>query len=152
MHVGNYLQLAQTTQQQLADALIKVANHHGDEPDVEETCQLLASWSRLDVEKLKPLVDRYSKNKSEEPERLIQIRFDEPRSGSLALMRDLQDLWLVANEVQLCWIVLDQASKALRDRDLEYVCSQCSEHTKRQLTWLLHRIRQAAPQTLVVAA
>lgn len=152
MYVGNYLGLVHTSEQQLADALIQVANHHQNEPDVEETCQLLASWSRSHLEKLKPPIDRYSKNKSDEPERLIQIRFDEPRSGSLGLMRDLQDLWLLANEVQLCWMVLEQASKALRDRDLESVCTQCSEQTKRQLTWLLHRIRQAAPQTLVVAA
>lgn len=151
MHVGNYLGLVHTSEQQLADALIQVANHHGDEPDVEETCKLLASWSRLHVEKLKPLVLRYFEDKSDEPERLNQVLFTEPRSGSLALMRDLHDLWLLASEVQLCWMVLDQASKALRDRELESVCSQCSEQTKRQLKWLLQRIRQAAPQTLVVA-
>lgn len=151
MHVGNYLGLVHTSEQQLADALLQVANHHQDEPDIEETCQLLALWSRLHVEQLKPLVERYSEDKSDEPERLNQALFTEPRSGSLALMRDLHDLWLLANEVQLCWMVLDQASKALRDRDLESVCSQCSEQTKRQLTWLLQRIRQAAPQTLVVA-
>lgn len=151
MHVGNYLGLVHTSEQQLADALIQVANHHGDEPDVEETCKLLSSWSRLHVEQLKPLVLRYAEDKSDEPERLNQVLFTEPRSGSLALMRDLHDLWLLASEVQLCWMVLDQASKALRDRELESVCSQCSEQTKRQLTWLLQRIRQAAPQTLVVA-
>jgi hypothetical protein len=152
MHVGNYLGLLENSERQLADALMVIAQHHKDEPDVEQTCKLLASWSQQSLEKLKPFIDRYSEAKSDEPERLKQDLFKEPRTGSLALLRDLHDLWLLANEVQLCWTVLDQAAKALRDRDLEAACTQCGAQTKRQVKWLSHRIRQAAPQALVVAA
>lgn len=152
MHVGNYLGLIENSEQQLADALMAISQHHGDEPDIEQTCELLASWSRQNLEKLKPLIERYSEEKSDEPERLKRDLFESPRTGSLALLRDLHDLWLLASEVQLCWSVLDQAAKALRDRDLESVCTECSAQTKRQVSWLLHRIRQAAPQALVVAA
>jgi hypothetical protein len=152
MHVGNYLSLVYASEQQLADALLQVTHHHRDEPDVEETCELLASWSLKNAEKVKPFVDRYAESRSDEPERLHQALFDEPRSGSLALIRDLHDLYLIASEVQLCWSVLEQAANALRDRNLQSVCSECSAQTKRQHSWLLHRIRQAAPQTLVVAA
>ncbi len=66
-------------------------------------------------------------------------------------MRDLHDLWLIASEAQLCLGVLEQASKALRDRELEAFCLKFNGQTKRQLDWLLNRIRQAAPQALVVA-
>jgi hypothetical protein len=152
MHVGNYLTLLHDSEQQLIDGLLQVANHHGDEPDVEETCELLASWSQKNLQQLKPLVDRYAEDKNEEPERLLQDLFQKPRTGSLALMRDLQDIWLIANQVQLCWAVLDQAAKALRDRQLQAVCNDCSAQTKRQVNWLFQRIRQAAPQALVVAA
>ena len=152
MHVGNYLELLENSEQQLADALMMLAQHHGDEPDIEQTCELLASWSRQNLEKLKPLIERYSEEKSDEPERLKRDLFEEPRTGSLALLRDLHDVWLLASEVQLCWSVLEQAAKALRDRDLESVCTQCSAQTKRQVNWLLQRIQQAAPQALVVAA
>lgn len=152
MHVGNYLGLLENSERQLVDALVTIAQHHGDEPDIKQTCELLASWSQQNLEKLKPLIDRYSDAKSDEPERLKQDLFKQPRTGSLALVRDLHDLWLLANEVQLCWMVLDQAAKALRDRELETACTECSAQTKRQIRWLLSRIQQAAPQALVVAA
>ena len=151
MHVGNYLGLVHNSEQQLADAFEKIANHHGDEPDIYQTCQLLSSWSRQHIQALKPLIDRYSEEKSEEPQRLSQTLFAQPRTGSLALLRDLHDLWLLANEVYLCWIVLSQAAKALRDKELETTCDRLDGQTKQQISWLLTRIKQAAPQTLVVA-
>lgn len=151
MHVGNYLGLVHNSEQQLADAFMTIANHHADEPDIYQNCQLLSSWSRQHVQALKPLIDRYSEEKSEEPEKLSKTLFEEPRTGSLALLRDLHDLWLLANEVYLCWIVLSQAAKALRDKELEAACEQFDGQTKQQISWLLTRIKQAAPQTLVVA-
>lgn len=152
MHVGNYLGLAHNSEQQLADAFRTIADHHGDEPDIYQTCQLLASWSQNHVQALKPLIDRYSEHKSDEPEQLSKTLFEEPRTGSLALVRDLHDLWLLANEVHLCWTVLLQAARALRDRELESACQQFDDQTHRQITWLMHRIKQAVPQALVVAA
>jgi hypothetical protein len=46
MHVGNYLELVHTSEQQLADAFLTIAKHHSDEPDILQTCQLIASWSK----------------------------------------------------------------------------------------------------------
>ncbi|BAY43620.1 hypothetical protein SAMD00079811_12000 [Scytonema sp. HK-05] len=151
MHIGNYLGLLDASEQQLVDALLLVADHHGDEPDIYQTCQLVASWSQEAIASLQPLIERYSEEKSDEPERLTQVLFAGPRTGSLALMRDLHDLWLLASEVQLCLGVLDQAAKALRDPELEAFCQRFTAQTKRQLAWLHSRIQQAAPQALVVA-
>ena len=151
MHVGNYLSLVHASEQQLARAFTQVADHHGDEPDVFQVCQFLADLSEQHVTRLRPLVDRYAEEKNDEPERLSQTLFSEPRSGSLALLRDLHDLWLLASEVQLCWTVLSQAAQGLRDNDLLAACEQGNQETKRQLTWLITRIKQAAPQTLIVA-
>src|ERR687886_610333 len=152
MHVGNYLGLVHNSEQQLADAFTTIADHHGEEPDIYNICHLLASWSRNHVQALNPLLERYSEQKSEEPARLTQTLFEEPRSGSLALVRDLHDLWLLTHEVHLCWVVLLQAARALRDRELESICQQFDDQTQRQNSWLLTRIKQAAPQALVVAA
>ena len=63
MHVGNYVGLTRGSEQRLVDALNTVAEHHGDEPDIFETCQLLASWSRKHIEHLKPLEQRYGEDK-----------------------------------------------------------------------------------------
>lgn len=152
MHVGNYLGLVHGSEERLVEALTKVAEHHGDEPDIEETCGLLASWSRGHLKHLKPLVRKYSEHRNAEPANLEQALFHGPRQGSLALLRDLHDLWLLANEVQLCWTVLEQAAQALRDDELEQVCQECGQDTKRQINFFLTRIKQAAPQALVVAS
>lgn len=151
MHVGNYLGLVHGSEQHLVDALKKVAEHHGGEPDIEETCRLLASWSEKHLEHLGPLVQKYGENKNPEPADMEKALFHGPRKGSLALLRDLHDLWLLANEVQLCWTVLEQAAQALRDDELERVCQECGRETKRQIAFFLTRIKQAAPQALVVA-
>ena len=151
MHVGNYLGLVHVSEEQLANAFLTVAEHHQDEPDIGSICHLLASWSQEHLERLKPLIDKYNDQRSDEPERLHQVLFEGTRTGGLALLRDLHDLWLLANEVHLCWIVLDQAAKGLRDAQLEEICLACDKETQRQLAFLLTRIKQAAPQTLMVA-
>ena len=152
MHVGNYLGILHRSEQDLADAFKTIADHHGDEPDVYNMCKFLSSWSEEHVEDIKPLADRYSEEKSDEPDRLKQTLFEQPRTGSLALVRDLHDLWLLANEIHLCYIILLQAARALRDLEMEKICQQFDEQTDRQILWLLTRIKQAAPQALVVAA
>lgn len=151
MHVGTYLGLIRGSEQRLVDALKTIAEHHRDEPDINGTCQLLAAWSRTHLEELAPLVQKYGEQRPAEPANLEQSLFHGPRQGSLALLRDLHDLWLMSNEVQLCWIVLEQAAQALRDDQLEHVCQVCSRDTRRQTAFLLTRIKQAAPQALVVA-
>ncbi|AKD55261.1 hypothetical protein [Spirosoma radiotolerans] len=151
MHIGNYLSLVQQSEQQLSRAFSQVADHHGDEPDIYQVCQTLSDWSRQHTTELQPLVDRYRSDKSDEPERLSQTLFDKPRTGGLALLRDLHDLYLLATEVELCWVVLLQAARGLRDQELESRCETFDKTTKRQLTWLMTRIKQAAPQTLIVA-
>lgn len=151
MYVSSYLGLLHASEQQLINALLMVADHHEDEPDIYQTCQLVATWSKEAISDLEPLIERYSEDKSEEPEQLTQQLFAGPRTGNLALLRDLHDLWLLANEVQLCLGVLEQAAKALRDPELEAFCQRFTAQTKRQLTWLHSRIQQAAPQALVVA-
>jgi hypothetical protein len=151
MHAGNYLGLLQSSEEQLADAFLAVADHHQDEPDIGGICHLLASWSREHVQIIDPLIQRYGDQKSDEPERLKQSLFEGTRNGSLALLRDLHDLWLLANEVHLCWVVLSQAALALRDNEMDTACKTCDKETNRQLAFLLTRIKQSAPQSLVVA-
>ncbi|MFZ5658475.1 MAG: molybdopterin oxidoreductase [Pseudomonadota bacterium] len=152
MHVGHYLELLRASEQQLADALLAVAGQHGDEPDIEQTCRLLAAWSQDAGQVLAPLVTRYATEAPGEPERLHQALFRGVRRGNLALVRDLHDLYLLAQEVQLSAGVLSQAARALRDQELLAACESIGAQSKRQLDWLLTRIRQAAPQALVVAA
>jgi hypothetical protein len=152
MHIGHYIELAHKGHQSFAKALRDVAQHHGDEPDITATCTLLAGWSHQMAQDLTPFIEKYGEEKDDEPDRLLSILFIEPRSGSLALLRDLHDLWLMSNEAELCCLVLKQAASGLHDKELLTVCNTMEQQTKRQTAWLLTRIKSAAPQTLIAAS
>lgn len=151
MHIGNYINMMHKSGQDIGKAFRLVAKQHGDEPDVTGTCLLLASWTDELVQKLKPFADKYGEERSEEPDRLMHTLFKEPRLGSMGLLRDLQDLWLMTNEGEVCAIILRQAASALHDKELIQVCNEIEKTAKRQSSWLLTRMKSAAPQTLVVA-
>jgi hypothetical protein len=151
MHIGNYINMVHKSGEDLSKAFRMVANEHGDEPDVEETCLLLAGWIDGLVEKVKPFTEKYGDEKSKEPDRLMRTLFKEPRKGSMGLLRDLQDLWLMSDEAQVCAIILRQAASGLRDKELIEVCNEIEAMAKRQASWLLTRMKSAATQTLIVA-
>ncbi|HNA85332.1 MAG: hypothetical protein KF854_13365 [Nitrospira sp.] len=151
MNIGVYVRLAHHSETQLAEAFLQVSDHHRDEPDVEETCRLLSSWSKEKSNGIRPFIATYGEPRVNEPETLFSDLFQGPRTGGLALLRDLHDLWLLATEAMISWTVLLQASRALRDEDLEHLCTRHITQTDRQLAWLQTRTKQAAPQALVVA-
>jgi hypothetical protein len=151
MKLGLYLKMVEDSERDLTEALLTVAAHHGDEPDMEEICRLLASWSQDKAESARHFITRYGKQNDRGAERLYSQLFHGPRRGGLALLRDLHDLWLMATEAQICWTLLAQAAQALRDKELIGICEQNKHQTTRQIAWLETRSKQAAPQTLVVA-
>jgi hypothetical protein len=51
----------------------------------------------------------------------------------------------------MCWTVVGQAAQGARDEELLAVVRRCEGDTAVQLTWLRTRMKQAAPQALVVA-
>jgi len=151
MHVGNYLGMLHENEKRLAEAFDTVAKHHQTEPDIVAACHLLSSWSHLQVQDVKPLIERYGEQKSKEPDKLISTLFHGPRSGGLGLMRDLHDIWLLAQEARFILTSLIQAALALRDKKMEEICTRLSQQTNRQLSWLQTRVKQAAPQALVAS-
>jgi hypothetical protein len=67
------------------------------------------------------------------------------------MLRDLQDLYQLANLVDITWTVVGQAASGARDRDLLHVVQRCAPEISAQLAWLRMRMKAAAPQTLLVA-
>jgi hypothetical protein len=151
MHIGNYIDLLHKSEDDLAKALQLVAKEHGGEPDILEMCKLLAGWSEKIADELKPFAKKYGEEKNKEPDRLMHDLFKQPRKGGMALLRDLHDLWLMANETEVCAVILRQAADGLHDKDLTALCNKIEQTGKRQLAWLLTRMKAAAPQTLIVA-
>jgi anaerobic selenocysteine-containing dehydrogenase len=85
-------------------------------------------------------------------ERLYHELFDEVRQGSLGLLRDLQDLYVMAQFCDITWTMIGQAALGARDRELLEVVETCEGQTAAQIKWLKTRMKQAAPQVLLVAA
>lgn len=73
------------------------------------------------------------------------------RSGPLALLLGLQYLYAQASYVNITWILAKQAALASHDQVLREITSSAEADTDQQLTWMITRMKQAAPQALLVA-
>ncbi|HEU4948341.1 MAG TPA: hypothetical protein VFT31_14415 [Kribbella sp.] len=151
MHLATYTGLLHESEQALADAFRRVGSHHRDEPDVYYQCESLARQVDLQVEALAPVVQRYGEQRDPEPEQLQAAEFGGTRTGGIGLLRDLQDLYVLASFVDITWTVIGQAAQGLRDHELIEIVSSRQQDTARQLTWLQTRIKQSAPQVLIMA-
>ena len=152
MKIAVYLGMLQQAEQELASSFRTVAEGHGDEPDVHSACTLLATQCDQHVATMQPLIDRYGSQPDDEPERLHAVALPEARTGPLALLRDLQDVHLLATFVDTTRTLIGQAAAALRDEDLQQVIAAHEAQTQVQIAWLTTRMKQAAPQALIVAA
>lgn len=151
-HLSTYVGLADHSEKTLADSFRAVAEGHANVADVYHTCSTLAEMSDGHRERLAPVVQRYGEDEDvEEPERLHADGLAEVREGEIGLLRDLQDLHVLATLVQTTWTVIAQGAQGMRDRELLDIALSCNQETSRQLTWLNTRMKQAAPQALIVA-
>ena len=151
MHIGRYINLVHKTEVDLVKAFKLVASAHGDEVDVYQTCMLLSSWSQTLADDSEKFVHKYKEEHDEEPDRLTTTLLKKARKGSMALLRDLHDVYLIVTEVDICCTILKQAATGLRDKELLSLCEEIERQSKRQLAWLQTRMKMAAPQILIVA-
>jgi hypothetical protein len=151
-HLATYVALADRSEQTLAESLRTVGDGHARQADVFHTCHQLAGWCDRHRELLSPAAQRYGESTDvDEPERLHADGLAEVRAGEVGLLRDLQDLHVLGTLVQTTWTVIAQGAQGLRDTELLEIARSCNEETSRQLTWLNTRMKQAAPQALIVA-
>jgi hypothetical protein len=154
LHLATYVGLADHSEATLADSFRAVAEGHAAVADVYHTCRTLAGLSDTHRELLAPVAERYGEDESDgvdEPERLHASGLAEVRSGEIGLLRDLQDLHVLADLVRTTWLVVAQGAQGLRDHELLDVARRAAAGTQRQTSWLDTRIRAAAPQALIVA-
>lgn len=149
-HVAKYLGLLKDAEHEIAAAFTKVADHHKDEPDIVQTCQLFAATSRVHEKAIERFTSIYGEASDHEASRVKDSIFHGPRSGGFGLVRDLHDLFLLTTEAHLGWMILLQTAQALRDREFIAACTKLGGETDGQRSWLQTRIKQAAPQALLV--
>lgn len=151
MQLAHYLSLLEQAQERLAVAFRAVAGGHREEVDVFQMCRRLAEQCDAHAERLAPVRRRYAEGGGPEPGELHSDLFRGPRDGPLGLLRDLHDLYMMASECGIVWTVVGQAARGARDDELLQVVEACEAETEQQRTWVRSRMREAAPQALVVA-
>ena len=152
MNLPHYLGLLHRAEVDLATAFREVGRGHADEPDVLHICERLAAQCDGHAERLAPFADRYGEEADDEPDRLHNDLFGGGvRSGPLGLLRDLHDLYLMACECDISWTLVGQAAQGARDAELLQAVHACEGETAIQLKWLRTRMKQAAPQALLVS-
>jgi hypothetical protein len=149
--LAHYLGLLHRSELELGKALREVAEAHRDEPDVHAICLKLAGDCDSHAERLEPFARRYGEEAENEPERLHSELFRGTRNGGLALLRDLHDVYLLACECDMSWTLVGQAARGARDAELLEAVQACEGETATTLKWLTSRMKQAAPQALVVS-
>ncbi len=151
-HLATYVGLADHSEEVLADSFRAVATGHAQVADVHHVCLTLAGMSDEHRERLGPVVERYGEQDDvDEPERLRAEALPGAREGEVGLLRDLQDLHVLATLVKTTWVVIGQGAQGLRDHELLEIATASETETDRQLTWLTTRIKVAAPQALIVS-
>ena len=150
-HLATYVGLADHSEQTLAASLRAVAEGHAQVADVFHTCHQLAGWCDDHRRRLAPAAERYGEEDVDEPDRLRHDGLAGAREGEAGLLRDLQDLHLLATLTHTTWVVITQGAQGLRDPELLAIAQHCDAETVRQISWLETRFKVAAPQALIVA-
>lgn len=152
MKLPVYVSLLAESESTLARSYRQVADAHGDEPDIHFLCITLAEQCENHRKKLDEVIERIGRAPDDdEPERLHADAIEEPRSGPLGVLRDLQDLYLLASLTDVTWTMVKQCAQALVDEHLLEIVEGCQKETSVQLRWLITRMKQAAPQALIAA-
>lgn len=152
MKLPVYIGLLDEAEATLANSFRVVAHGHGEEPDVHFLLETLAGQCDAHREALKPVIERYGEDtEGDEEHRLTANGVREVRSGPLALLLDLQDLYVLVNHIDVTWMMVGQAAKGDRDGQLLDIVTRCEGDTELQIRWLKTRMKQAAPQALLVA-
>jgi hypothetical protein len=151
VNLSHYLGLLHRAETELAGAYREVGEAHAAEADVFHLTRTLAQQCEAHAERLAEFAERYGEEAGEAPERLHADLFAGARSGGLGLLRDLHDLYVMAAQCDIAWTLVGQAARGLRDDGLLEVVTACEGETATQMQWLRTRMKQAAPQALVVA-
>jgi len=149
-HVADVLGLLRNAHAEFITACRGVMATHFEEPEIQNGLSKLIEFSEDSLRTLRPPVKRNGKHEAEQPARLRDTLFPAARPGAFGLLRDLQNLVLLATASQGAVTSLTKAAHELRDAALLTACGRVKELTQRQLAWLLTQVMHRSAHTLVV--
>src|SRR5206468_11282296 len=129
------------------------------EHDLYHLGHTLARRSEQHLQKLEPFAERYgappAPNGVGDGSALLETLrhksselLGRSEVTGMLLLRDLRNLYLTAQEAEIAWVILAQAARAVRDRELLQIASLCHEEAEARGKWLRTRIKESAPQAL----
>jgi len=158
--IGQLLDDLHDAETDLAHQYRIVAERQAAEQDVYYLCRTLAKQADEHAEHVRRVAEEFGKTLSEPGgdrmanvlsglrHKTSELMGRRPESG-LLLLRDLRELYLMAEEANIHWLALGQVAQAVRDHDLLDEVSDLHKQTLTQIKWLKTRIKEAAPQVLV---
>lgn len=161
--IGQLLDDLHDAETDLAHEYRVVAERQAAEQDVYYLCYTLAKQADEHADHVRRIAEKFDKRLSEPgAERLTNVLAGmrhktsellgrHPETG-LLLLRDLRQLYLVAQEANIHWLTLGQVAQAVRDHELLDEVSELHKQTLTQIKWLKTRIKESAPQVLVSAS
>ena len=160
MKIDEAIHDVQRAEAVLAKRLRVIGERHAVEHDLYHLGHTLAHQCAEHLDRLAPLAETYGAKAHAElttasPDVLEAARhkvaelIGRSEAVGVPLLRDLRGLYLDAQEAEICWVVLLQAAKAVRDPQLIDVATSCRSQTETVGNWLRTRIKEASPQALV---
>jgi hypothetical protein len=148
--VAAYLGVVKGSLDVMAEGLILVAERHERNFEIHGVATLLAGWMREDIERLAPFVERYGISEGDQPRKLRAAVLGGVRGGLMGLLQDLTDLSVLAEQVDMAWLVVYQGAKELEDQPLLTAAGAGRDHAERVIRWLRTQIDHTAPEALAV--
>ncbi|MCW7947279.1 hypothetical protein AAW14_36350 [Streptomyces hygroscopicus] len=144
----------------LATEYRAVAGRQAADAGTHYPCLTLAQKCDTHATRIREMADRYAKDLSEPHQshtvaaaadairhKTSELLGHHPQSG-LLLLRDLRQLYVMAQAVGVHWILLGQVAQAIRDASLFDEVTALHKETLTQVKWLTTRLKDAAPQAL----
>jgi hypothetical protein len=159
--VGQLLEALHDAETDLAHHYRIVAERQAAEQDIYYMCHTLAEQCDRHAEEVRRIAEGFEKSLSEPHDRIANVMAGlrhktsellgrRPESG-LVMLRDLRQLYLMAEEANIHWLGLGQVAQAVRDHRLLDEVSALHKETLTQIKWLKTRIKESAPQVLITA-
>ena len=149
MQLPAYLGLQRHAESTLAESFRVLADSHAAEADIRDLCGSHAKVCDGHGAALDELIRTYGQRREHEPERMRDQGLRRGRGGPVGLLRDLQDVYLLASFADITWAMIRQAAEALPDQKMIEAVSACEQETSAQLRWLRTRMQVSAPQALL---
>ncbi|WP_061300053.1 hypothetical protein [Herbidospora cretacea] len=140
------------SEDELARALLAMADRHRADHETYHVARDLAAWSAGHLRELAPAGKEFgldlASGLSGEPVSLVREWLGH-REPSVLLLADFRYLYRLTAGVSADWELLAQAAQGARRADLLALTQHCHPQTLRQLRWANARLKDSATQPLV---